>query len=584
MSRCFPFPPPGYVRKAGAGSVDNVDLLKQIQLLLRVSDDNMKLYLLLNDANDFNILTDKHREKRDKREKKDREKREGKERKEKDRSDEKQRDKKEKKDKHRDKKKDKEKEKEKERDKEREKDHSSSSNDKKLPTQIGRINEEKTFNEKGPLLSRLPAGQTGEMSISKEKEREKQRNSTPDGKRPAGQTVDKIISTNNNSSRDIGDNNKYVQELEKRVGNDRNSGTQLAEKYMVAERKKDEGMVPFLAKPTAGVRPEGKERNKERRDNEQKVERVNGILKVRNFSGAVQSRILEVPTPLEQCVEKEIEWRDKLKGREDVDKRADKWKEKDGERKGQEKVKESSKERKEERSKEKSERNRHNEQEGLRSSRKNEMLSSPLTKNLQEPVKEPDKTVAASENVLKKRKDPETNGFLHANEIRSNKLQKQMLASRSLLENGRTLEPFASSQVAPPLPGPTNNSNNILEANKEKRKINGVTESRPTRPASSPLQNQQPTTQADLLLAEVPLVRPPHPDSKHLDEILSRVPRMEELPELDDDQSWLFHSNCEDSKKPKWGHRVDDVTSQVWGESLHIESADIYALPYVIPY
>lgn len=172
---------------------------------------------------------------------------------------------------------------------------------------------------------------------------------------------------------------------------------------------------------------------------------------------------------------------------------------------------------------------------------------------------------------------------LSANENRANKLQKQTLASCSTMENGKMLKPYRTALVASPWSGPTNNSHDILKV-KEDGKINRVMETWPMPSVSSPVNIQSSTTQANSLLAEVPLVKPTHPDSKHLHEILSSVPRVEELPELDDDQEWLFDIDREDSKKSKSGHMVIDDMAQVWGESLHIESADIYALPYVIPY
>lgn len=346
-------------------------------------------------------MQDKHREKKDKKEK-DREKRESKERKEKDRNDGKHGDRKEKKDKHRDKK-----EKEKDKEKKSDRDQNCLSNDKKLPLQTGTINKEKTPTQKGPLPSLLPGGQAGDRSIGKEKKRDKYRYSIPDAKRPAGQNVEKITATNDNSLRDVGDNNKYVQELEKRVRNG-SSGTQLAEKFMVAEKKKDDGMIQLSSKPYAGAKPEGREWNKERRDNEQKVERVNGTLKVQNFGGAVQSRAQEVTTPLEQKIDREMEWKEKSKGREDEDRWGDKWKEKDGGKKGQGKV-ELVKEREGERTMEKSGINKHGDQERLKLSRKNGLLSSPSKKSLHQP----DKMVAALKNDIKKRKVPEANGFLH---------------------------------------------------------------------------------------------------------------------------------------------------------------------------
>ncbi|KAK4743929.1 hypothetical protein SAY87_010241 [Trapa incisa] len=545
MSRCFPFPPPGYIKKTRAESIDSVDLLKQ----------------------------DKLKDKKDKKEK-NRVKLEGKERKENDLTDEKHKDKKEKKDKHRDKK-----EKERDKEKRRDKDHSSSSNDKKLPLQTGAIDKEKTPTEKGPLLPLLPVGQAGDRSIRKENERDVYRNSTPDGRRPIGQNINKTTATNNNSLRDTGDNNKYVHELKKRVRNDMTTGTQLAEKFMVAKRN-DATVVQFSSKPSAGVKPEGREWNKEQRDNEQKLERVNGTLKVQKFDGAFQSRVQDITTPLEQKNGKEMEWRERSKGREGDDKWGDKSREKDREKKSQGQV-ELIKGQEVERTTERSEINKHSNQERLKFSRNNELLSSPNVKGQHQPAKEPKKMVAVFSDNINKRKVPEANGFLHANEIRLTKMPKQTLASHPPLENGRILESYPGpAQVSPPS-GPTTNSNNIVRA-KEDKKINGVKDTRPTPPISSPFNIQLSTLQVNSPLNEVPSVGPPHPDSRYLDEILSRVTRMEELPELGDDQGWLFDSKSEDSKKSH--HMQVDQLPQVWGESLHIGSADIYALPYVVPF
>lgn len=174
--------------------------------------------------------------------------------------------------------------------------------------------------------------------------------------------------------------------------------------------------------------------------------------------------------------------------------------------------------------------------------------------------------------------------LLSANEIQAKKMPKQTLASHHPLENGRILEYPTPPAKAPPWSGPTNNSDNVIKANKEDRKINGVTETRLPPPISSSANMQSSTSQANSLLVEAPLVKPPHPDSKYLDEILDRVPRMEDLPELDDEQGWLFDANSEYSMKSKRNNTVVDEMPHVWGESLHIGSADIYALPYVVPY
>lgn len=76
--------------------------------------------------------------------------------------------------------------------------------------------------------------------------------------------------------------------------------------------------------------------------------------------------------------------------------------------------------------------------------------------------------------------------------------------------------------------------------------------------------------------------KPPHPDSKYLIQILS-VPKMEEWSDIDG-QEWLFSSTCLQSKKLEAGSPQVERTQHVWAEALQIESADVYALPYVIPY
>ncbi|VFR01151.1 unnamed protein product [Cuscuta campestris] len=73
----------------------------------------------------------------------------------------------------------------------------------------------------------------------------------------------------------------------------------------------------------------------------------------------------------------------------------------------------------------------------------------------------------------------------------------------------------------------------------------------------------------------------PHPDTKYLSQILT-VPKIEELIDCDDDgNEWLFGSKKPLVRKPGVGSNVE---LQVWSEARHLESADIYALPYVIPY
>uniref|UniRef100_A0A3Q7JE96 Uncharacterized protein n=1 Tax=Solanum lycopersicum TaxID=4081 RepID=A0A3Q7JE96_SOLLC len=75
--------------------------------------------------------------------------------------------------------------------------------------------------------------------------------------------------------------------------------------------------------------------------------------------------------------------------------------------------------------------------------------------------------------------------------------------------------------------------------------------------------------------------RPPHPDSKYLNQILS-VPKMDGWSGFDD-QEWLLGSKSNLVRKPDVC--LDEAKDhQVWSEALQIDSADVFALPYVIPY
>ncbi|KAL6511101.1 hypothetical protein OROGR_022225 [Orobanche gracilis] len=74
----------------------------------------------------------------------------------------------------------------------------------------------------------------------------------------------------------------------------------------------------------------------------------------------------------------------------------------------------------------------------------------------------------------------------------------------------------------------------------------------------------------------------PHPDLKYLSQILT-VPKLD-LPRFDndDDQDWTFC--CKDAKKPESGHSETECTKRVWANAVRLESADVTAFPYVIPY
>ncbi|CAN4107170.1 unnamed protein product [Withania somnifera] len=85
----------------------------------------------------------------------------------------------------------------------------------------------------------------------------------------------------------------------------------------------------------------------------------------------------------------------------------------------------------------------------------------------------------------------------------------------------------------------------------------------------------------DQMIAEASKT-PAHPDSKYLSQILS-VPKMDDRSGLDD-QEWLSGSKRTPPKSAEMS--PDEVSKEhcVWSEALQIDSADVCALPYVIPY
>ncbi|KAH6759735.1 myb-like protein X [Perilla frutescens var. frutescens] len=73
-------------------------------------------------------------------------------------------------------------------------------------------------------------------------------------------------------------------------------------------------------------------------------------------------------------------------------------------------------------------------------------------------------------------------------------------------------------------------------------------------------------------------MKSPHPDLRYLSQILT-VPELVEWPQCDD-QEWLF----DQTKRRKLASPEIQWTKQVWSEAVELESAEVTALPYVIPY
>ncbi|KAL0905221.1 hypothetical protein M5K25_027410 [Dendrobium thyrsiflorum] len=146
-----------------------------------------------------------------------------------------------------------------------------------------------------------------------------------------------------------------------------------------------------------------------------------------------------------------------------------------------------------------------------------------------------------------KRKNIKINGFIQENDARPNK-KPRMVASSS--------QPFSGLPVK---------SDIILLDNKDK-KINGSAKSQ-----------QLPDVKGEVSL------KSPHPDSKYLEQIYT-VPKMEPLLE-NDDVEWLFNRSESSQQKPKSQQAVSEESiPQVWAKALRIESADLLALPYVVPF
>ncbi|KAL1211949.1 hypothetical protein V5N11_023924 [Cardamine amara subsp. amara] len=180
-----------------------------------------------------------------------------------------------------------------------------------------------------------------------------------------------------------------------------------------------------------------------------------------------------------------------------------------------------------------------------------------------------------AEVVPGKRKDLKTNGFLYENGSRPNKIQRPNASPISSVENGRKL---GASQTHPkPI---SELQGTVCNPEVKEQRINGFIY--PQEPKSHPPVSSVKVKEN----SETSAKKRPHSDLKYLDQILT-VPKREELHEVDDyQQEWLFgQSGVKLLKK----QRADSATSlvetpQVWNQALRIESTDIVALPYVVPF
>lgn len=167
--------------------------------------------------------------------------------------------------------------------------------------------------------------------------------------------------------------------------------------------------------------------------------------------------------------------------------------------------------------------------------------------------------------------------FLTANDNWPSKLPRPASSSLPDNENGRILEPCQIS--TPSYASDKMGAATKLKVDNKEGKINGIIQVQPSTISSN--KNSTVIVPADRV-AEAPS-KLPHPDSKYLSQLYS-VPQMDVWPDVDN-QEWLFGSTCSLERKPTLEFSEDRETRRhVWAEALHLEPADIFALPYVIPY
>ncbi|KDP45290.1 hypothetical protein JCGZ_15155 [Jatropha curcas] len=524
MSRCFPFPPPGYEKKA---RIDDTDLLKK----------------------------EKNKEKKNKKYKKEKEKKEGKEKRDKDRSKEKHREKKDRKEKHKDK------------DKDRNKEKNQASDEKKVEAQPGFYNGEKISSN----------------------------------------------SLQNNERRDS--NSIHIQELARRIRDeDRASGSQMVQKVAATDQRRGEvrGMV---VERSIGNQTEEKNKVKNRNEDQRKINGQRNHIEPRGLGTAFGQDISGMDREsVERIVklvdkkdaEKQMDGKEKSKHK-DSDSKSDKHKGKDRDKKRKSK----------DRDRDKEEKKEEKVKEIIETSKQKTKLKENVTKVIEankdpldfrnikssETLKlnntSPAAASPAAEGNLGKRKELERNGYLFDNGNRPGKFQRPLSSSNLAVENGKKSE---QCQTVIQLSSEKQGISGHHKADGKEQKINGLiaTKQPPnicsTKPSSTGIQakekgeissksqaNENGGTSSKPHANENGVASSkPHPDTKYLSQILS-IPEMEEWSDASD-QEWLFSSNSLQRKKPRISSPGVDGIPQVWAEALRLDSADISALPYVIPY
>lgn len=220
----------------------------------------------------------------------------------------------------------------------------------------------------------------------------------------------------------------------------------------------------------------------------------------------------------------------------------------------------------------------------------------------------PSTTASVDDGRNKKRKESETNGFLHEPQLeeRPNKIQRTIASSsHQPVDNGKPLE--FDHMISKSM---STNSIKVVRGIEN----NGSSISRNSNVEHQPLHLHKPPIVPPVIRPIVPPVvrpvvppvvpaaidpkktssvvesskkdrvkdriktRPPHPDTKYLGLIYS-MPKVEEVPESDE-QDWILSSKRNINRKTE----VNESPPKVWDKGLRIEEADVFALPYVVPF
>ncbi|CAN6462722.1 unnamed protein product [Victoria cruziana] len=591
MSRCFPFPPPGYEKKTRTGDLDS-------------------------------ILKEKHKEKKHKKEKKDRGK-ESKDKKE-DRNKEKHRDK-DRKEKHKDKKREKDKDRHKTADQQRSEERKA---DDTLGKLVGRNHAEQEKNFADVFIRRLrDDGTKVEDTVGNfngvqqtqfdgtikakniEAKKEIRENRIEGAERPKSMENEKnkerrtevigwpkeyIVVKDKNKERQtegtdkprevvVKDKRKETQPegfdkskqyiMGKYYDNERQTlGIHRPKQDIVSSKKVEEKQIEGTDRPkaddlskdkakemqTMGIeRPKadimGKEQTKQMH-----IEGIDGPKG--DFMGRGKNKEREVDT-------KKAKFKDKEQGREEKSKSKDQKRDKEEEKKKVERIA-----------------HKQIEQKGVESG--NKLQSG--TFNIAKVYLGKDVANNAVLDPNTRKRDLERNGVSH-DELRPNKIPRAASGATLQLENGwRTETVHNVLQQTPDRQGEADNRKlgKVADGNaanacsppyNNDHKINGKLEPRLTSI------NRRPYTSAAVVDTRIngrEPIRPPHPDFQYLSEIII-VPKVPEWSDFDD-QEWLFSGN-NIRTRPNFQSEIDRMP-QVWAEALHIEPAEVHALPYVIPY